>query len=139
MGVWDDFKKFLLSGNLVTMAVAFVVGLAIVAVITAIVTDIIDPLISAAFSVNFASLGVVTVNGSHILFGALMGAIITFLILMVVVFFLIAYPYQKVQERKAAKTAVTTRDCPFCCTTINLKATKCASCGSDVPPAPPAT
>ena len=55
MGVVDDFKKFLISGSLVSMAVAFVVGLAIVALIGALVTDIIDPLIGAAGHINFAT------------------------------------------------------------------------------------
>jgi len=137
MGVYADFKKFLISGSLISMAVAFVVGLAIVALISALVTDIIDPLIAAAGHVNFSSLGVVTINGSPILGGAFLGAIITFLILMVVVFFLIAYPYQLSQEKKAAKAAVTTRTCPECLSTIPLAAKRCSFCTSVVPPVPP--
>jgi len=138
MGVYEDFKKFLISGSLISMAVAFVVGLAIVALITALVTDIINPLIGAAGHVNFQSLGIVTVNGSPILGGAFLGAIITFIILMVVVFFLIAYPYQKSQERKAAKAAPTTRACPQCCNQIPIQATRCGFCTSTVPPVAPA-
>lgn len=137
MGVLEDFKKFLITGNLVTMAVAFVVGLAIVALITALVTDIINPLISAAGHVNFASLGVLTVNNSPILFGALLGAIVNFLILMLVVFFLIAYPYQKHNERKdaaKAKAPPTTRECPSCFNAISVKASRCGFCTSNVTP-----
>jgi len=137
MGIYEDFKKFLISGSLISMAVAFVVGLAIVNLIAALVVDIIDPLIAAAGHVNFASLGIVTVNGSPILGGAFLGAIITFLILMVVVFFLIAYPYQKSQERKAAKADPTTRTCPACCNTIPIAATRCGFCTSNVPPVAP--
>ena len=81
MGVAADFKKFLISGSLISMAVAFVVGLAVVALIGALVTDIIDPLIGAAGHVNFASLGVFTINGSSILGGTFLGAIINFRIL----------------------------------------------------------
>jgi len=141
MGIGADFRKFLLSGSLITMAVAFVVGLAIVALIGALVTDIIDPLIGAAGGVNFSSIGVVTIHGSNILGGALLGAVVTFLILMVVVFFLIAYPYQLSQDRKAAKAAKappTTRDCPACCNTIPIAATRCGFCTSTVPPVVPA-
>jgi large conductance mechanosensitive channel len=136
MGVYDDFKKFLISGSLVSMAVAFVVGLAIVALIGALVTDIIDPLIGAAGHINFANLGVLSINGSNLLGGALLGAIINFLILMVVVFFLIAYPYQRYEDRKAAraKTAATTRDCPECLSKIPVKATRCMYCTSTVTP-----
>lgn len=144
MGVYADFKKFLISGSLVSMAVAFVVGLAIVALVTALVTDIIDPLIGAAGHVNFSSLGILTINHSSLLGGALLGAIINFLILMVVVFFLIAYPYQKYVERKAAREAAkppTMRDCPNCFNSISVKATRCGFCTSTVTPtvAPAAT
>ncbi len=137
MGVAEDFKKFLLSGSLIAMAVAFVVGLAIVALIGALVNDIIDPLIGAAVKVNFNSLGVLTINGSPITGGAFLGAVINFFILMAVVFFLIAYPYQLSQDRKAAKAAKaapTMRDCPACCNSISVKATRCGFCTSTVTP-----
>jgi large conductance mechanosensitive channel len=137
VGVFADFKKFLISGNLVSMAVAFVVGLAIVALIGALVSDIIDPLIGAAGHVNFASLGVLTLNHSPILGGAFLGAIVNFAILMVVVFFAIAYPYQLYEDRKKAreaKKAPTMRDCPKCCSPIPVKASRCSFCTSDVTP-----
>ncbi|MGC2288735.1 MAG: MscL family protein [Thermoplasmata archaeon] len=136
MGIAADFKKFVLSGTLVTLAVAFVVGLAIVALITAFVSDIIDPLIAAAGHVNFANLGIITINGSPVTFGAFVGAIITFLILMIVVFFAIAYPYQLSQDRKKAREAAaapTTKECPFCHETIPIAATRCGHCTSQLP------
>ena len=139
MGVGAAFKAFLLSGSLIAMAVAFVVGLAIVALITALVTDIIDPLIGAAVHVNFNTLGELTINGSTLLGGAFLGAAITFFILMLVVFFLIAYPYQLYQARKAKQVAATTWACPMCDNQISLKATRCGFCTSAVtPPAPAA-
>jgi large conductance mechanosensitive channel len=141
MGLREDFRKFLFSGTLVTMAVAFVVGLAIVALIGALVTDIIDPLIGAAGHINFASLGILTINGSPVLGGAFLGAVITFLVLMIVVFFLIAYPYQVSQDRAKARAAAappTTRECPACCNTIPIAATRCGFCTSLVPPVAPA-
>jgi large conductance mechanosensitive channel len=125
------------SGSLVAMAVAFVVGLAIVALIGALVTDIINPLIGAAGHVNFAQLGILTVNGSPLLGGAFLGALLNFFILMIVVFFLIAYPYQLAQDRKAARTAAaapTTRECPACINQISIKATRCGFCTSTVTP-----
>jgi len=137
MGLGEDFRKFLLSGSLIAMAVAFVVGLAIVALIGALVSDIIDPLIGAAVKVNFSSLGVWTINGSPITGGLFLGAMINFLVLMVVVFFLIAYPYQLSQDRaaaRAAKAAPTTRECPACCNQIPVKATRCGFCTSTVAP-----
>jgi large conductance mechanosensitive channel len=135
VGVAADFKKFLLSGNLVSMAVAFVVGLAIVALIGALVTDIIDPLIGAAGHVNFSALGVLTVNHSQILGGSFLGAIINFAVLMTVVFFAIAYPYQLSQDRKKAKATPTTRPCPECCSVVDLKAKRCPFCTQPITPA----
>ncbi len=134
MSVAEDFKKFLLTGSLVAMAVAFVVGLAIVALIGALVTDIIDPLIGAAGGAEFSSIGILTINHSNLLGGALLGAVINFLVLMIVVFFLIAYPYQVYTDRKKAKAPATTRECPACINQIPLKATRCGFCTSTVTP-----
>ena len=137
MGFVEDFNKFLVSGSLVTMAVAFVVGLAIVALIGALVNNIINPLIGAAGHVDFSKLGNLVINNSTIMGGAFLGAVINFLILMLVVFALIAYPYQKYEERKkarAAKTAPSTRECPECYSSINIKATRCPFCTSVVTP-----
>jgi large conductance mechanosensitive channel len=137
VGVYADFKKFLISGNLVSMAVAFVVGLAIVALIGALVSDIINPLIGAAGHVNFASLGILTVNGSPVLGGAFLGAVVNFAILMTVVFFAIAYPYQLYEDRKKARDKAkppTMRDCPRCFSSISVKASRCGFCTSDVQP-----
>lgn len=135
MGFVKDFKAFLISGSLVAMAVAFVVGLAIVALIGALVTDIIDPLIGAALKVDFSQVGVVTINGSPVLGGSFLGALINFVILMLVVFCLIAYPYQKYMDRKKAREAAavpTTQVCPFCASTVPLAATKCMYCTSAI-------
>lgn len=138
MGVYADLKKFLTQPSFITMAVAFVVGIQVGMVVNGLVADLINPLVAAAFHTNFASLGVVTVNGSPLLFGALFGVILNFLIVLVVVFFAFVYPFAKYEERKAAKAAKappTTRPCPFCKSTIDITATKCAFCTSSVPPA----
>ncbi|MCI4361232.1 MAG: MscL family protein, partial [Thermoplasmata archaeon] len=103
------------------------------------VSDLINPLIASAGHVNFAQLWVYSLNSSPILFGAFVGAIINFVILMGVVFGLIAYPYQLSQESKAAKAAKaapTTRECPACFNSISVKATRCGFCTSTVPPVP---
>jgi large conductance mechanosensitive channel len=140
MGVVSEFKNFLISGSLVSMAVAFVIGLAIVALVGALVSDIITPLIGAAGHVKFDNLGRVSVNGSVLLFGSLLGAIINFFVLMLVVFFLIAYPFQLYTDRKKAREAAaapTTRECPSCYNSISVKATRCGFCTSTVTPTAP--
>jgi len=141
MGIWADFKKFILSGSLVSMAVAFVVGLAVVGLITALVTDIIDPLVAAAAGGHAAPNINFSVNGSVVQMTAFLSEIGTFIILMAVVFLLLAEPYQIHQNRVAKKAALqpTTRTCPYCASTIPIQATKCGFCTSEVPPAPPPT
>ncbi len=110
------------------MAVAFVLALAIVALIGALVTDFIDPLIGAIGGVNFASIGILTINGSPILGGAFLSAIITFLILVGVIFLLIAEPYQMYLRKHPA-----TKACPACCNQVPLAATRCGFCTSVLP------
>ncbi|MGC2035236.1 MAG: MscL family protein [Thermoplasmata archaeon] len=142
MGLLADFKAFLLKGSLVAMAVAFVVGLAIVALVMALVIDVIDPAIAVFFNVSFMYLWAPTVNGSRFYFGALLGAVINFLILMAVVFFLIVEPVAAAEKRRAARKAKepdTTRDCPFCLSKIPVAASRCAFCTSTVTPTAPAS
>ncbi|MGA9840395.1 MAG: MscL family protein [Thermoplasmata archaeon] len=135
----SDLKAFVTNSTFVTLAVAFVVGTQVSLVVTALVTDVVMPLVGVVFKTQFSSLGDVTINGSTIYFGGLLGAIITFLIVLVVVFFALVYPIAKYEARKAARAAAappTTRACPECCSTINIQATRCAFCTATVPPAP---
>ncbi len=136
----EDFGKFIRQGNLVQLAIAFVIGAAFAAVVTALVSDLITPLIGVAIKVDFSEWRY-TVNGSVFMQGAFLNAIISFVVVAVVVFFLIALPYQRYQDRKAAKAAAappTTRPCPECLTNIPLAAKRCSACTSPVTPMPTA-
>jgi len=133
--VRDDFKSFINRGNLVQLAIAFVMGAAFSALVTALVSDIFTPLIGIAGHFDFSSWRL-TVNGSTILQGAFLNAVITFVIVVLVVFFAIALPYQRYQDRQAAKAkaaAPTTKQCPDCLSSIPLAAKKCAFCTSMQP------
>jgi large conductance mechanosensitive channel len=133
--VRDDFKSFINRGNLVQLAIAFVMGAAFSALVTALVSDIFTPLIGIAGHFDFSSWRL-TVNGSTILQGAFLNAVITFVIVVLVVFFAIALPYQRYQDRQAAKAkaaAPTTKQCPDCLSNIPLAAKKCAFCTSMQP------
>ena len=136
MSVQQDFVKFIERGNLVQLAVAFVMGAAFSALVSALVNDIFTPLIGVAGKFDFSSWSY-TVSGSTFLQGSFLNALITFLIVTLVIFFLIALPYQRYQDRKAAKApvpAATTRPCPECLTEIPLAAKRCSACASVVPP-----
>ena len=129
-----DFKEFLLRGNLVDMAVGIVIGLAFAAVITALVGDLITPLIAAiGGKPDFGNLSF-TVNKSHFLYGAFLNALITFVIIAAVVFFLIVKPVNALMARRRTETAVdaVTQKCPHCMSEIPVGAAVCAFCTRDI-------
>lgn len=129
-----DFKEFLLRGNLVDMAVGVVIGLAFAAVITALVADLITPLIAAiGGQPNFSEL-TFAINGSHFLYGAFLNAVIAFVVIAAVVFFLVLKPVNvlMVRRRTEPPVAATTRPCPECLSEIPLAARRCAFCTAEV-------
>ncbi len=136
----EDFGKFITRGNLVQLAIAFVMGAAFTALVTALVTDIFTPLIGTAGHFNFAAWKY-TINSSQFLQGAFINSLIAFVTVALVVFFAIALPYQRYQDRKEAKApkaAPTTRACPECLSQIPLAAKRCSFCTSVVTPVTPA-
>ncbi len=128
------FKDFITRGNLIELAVAVVIGTAFTAVVTAIVADLITPLIAAiGGKPSFVGL-TFTVNHSTFLYGAFINALVAFLIIAAVVYFLIVSPMAKIMARLAKAVEVTTRDCPECLSSIPLAATRCMYCTVQVPP-----
>jgi len=136
----EDFGKFIRQGNLVQLAIAFVMGAAFSALVTALVADIVTPLIGVAGKFDFST-WTTAVNGSTFMQGAFLNTLIAFITIALVVFFLIALPYQRYLDRKAAKVAAappTTRNCPECLSSIPIGAKRCSFCTSSVPPVAPA-
>ena len=129
-----DFRDFLLRGNLVDMAVGVVIGLAFGAVVTALVADLVTPLIAAiGGKPDFASL-TFTVNGSHFLYGAFVNALIAFVVIAAVVFFLVVKPVNRLMalRKTEPEVAATTRPCPECLSEIPVGARRCAFCTAQV-------
>ncbi|MEP6872387.1 MAG: large conductance mechanosensitive channel protein MscL [Anaerolineaceae bacterium] len=129
-----DFKTFLLRGNVVDLAVAVVVGAALLAVVQALVKDIFTPLIAAIFGEpDFSALSF-TINSSEFLYGDLLNAIISFVIVALVVFFFVVIPVNALiaRSRKEPPADPTTRKCPECLSEIPLAAKRCMYCTSDV-------
>ena len=128
------FRDFISRGNLVDLAVAVVIGTAFTAVVTAVVADLITPLIAAiAGKPDFSKL-TFTVHKSQFLYGSFINALLTFLIVAAVVYYLIVAPMARITARFARHTEVTTRDCPECLSTIPLAATRCMYCTAQVAP-----
>ena len=139
-----DFRAFILRGNLVDLAVAVVIGAAFGAVIAALVKDLITPLIAAiGGKPNFSGLSF-TVNKSHFLYGDFVNAVLAFLIVAAVLFFLVIRPVNALLTRLKTEPDVEseTRECPECLSSIPRAARRCAFCTAEVPPiaqAPPVT
>ena len=128
------FREFITRGNLLELAVAVIVGTAFTAVVTAIVKDLITPLIAAIWKQpNFSTL-TFTVHGSKFLSGDFINALIAFVIIALVVYFLIVLPMAKLIMRLERNKEATERDCPECLSSIPLAATRCKYCTVEVPP-----
>ena len=131
------FRDFITRGNLIDLAVAVVIGLAFTAVVTAVVADLITPLIAAiGGKPDFSSL-TFRINHSAFKYGLFFNAVITFLIIAAVVYFLVVTPMAKVTARFVKKAEATTRDCPECLSSIPIAATRCMYCTTVVAPATP--
>jgi len=146
----QDFKAFIMRGNVIDMAVGIIVGVAFGLVVNSLVRDVIMPPIGLALgNVDFTNLfavlkegatpgpyaslaaaqtaGAVTIN-----YGVFINAIINLLIIAAAVFFLIVRPIARLQARKKAgePAAPTTKECPYCFTAIPIKASRCPNCTS---------
>ena len=132
----SDFKKFILRGNVVDLAVAVVVGVAFTAMVTAFVADLITPLIAAIFGKqDFGNL-YFTVHNSRFKYGSFLNAVVSFLIVATVVFFAVVVPLTALMRRlnlvPKEEPAPETRPCPECLSDIPVGARRCAFCTSEV-------
>jgi large conductance mechanosensitive channel len=128
------FRKFLLRGSLIDLAVAVVIGIAFNMVIQSLIADIITPLIAAiGGKPNFASLSF-TVNKSHFLYGSFINAALSFVIIAAVIYYLVVSPAVRVTALASRSKEATERDCPECLQSIPVGAKRCMYCTAEVPP-----
>jgi large conductance mechanosensitive channel len=130
----SGFKKFLLRGNLVDLAVAFVIGAAFAALVTGLVKDLITPLIAAiGGKPDFGGLSF-TINNSKFLYGDFLNVLITFVIVAAVMYFLVVLPFGALLERFKPTPAEPAQvaDCPHCLSSIPAAASVCSFCTRDV-------
>lgn len=128
------FRNFILRGNVVDLAVAFVVGAAFTAIVTALVTDIINPLISATVGKPDFSYLVAHVNGGLVKYGLFVNAIIYFIIICAAMYFGVVMPLERVMARyrKPVVPPPPTKQCPECLSEIPAAAHRCSHCAQAI-------
>ena len=121
----QEFKQFLLRGNVVDLAVA---------VVTALVQDLITPLVSMIVGQGYFGTLSFTINDSQFFYGHFINALLSFVIIAAVVFFLVVKPVNFLMQRARSEPPAdpTTMKCPECLSEIPLEARRCAFCTSEV-------
>jgi large conductance mechanosensitive channel len=127
----NDFKKFILRGNVVDLAVAVLIGTAFNSIVSSLTKDMITPLITAIVgnNINFNNYSF-KLHGATFLYGSVINSIVSFLVIAIVVFFLVVQPINKLTAISQRNKAVepTEKVCPECLSKIPIKATRCAFC-----------
>ncbi len=129
--MFKGFRDFILRGNVMDLAVAVIIGAAFSAITNSLVTDVINPLLAAVVGKPDFSALTVTVHGGVIKYGLFLNALISFLLIACVVYFLIVLPMQKLLARVVGPTYAP-RPCPQCLSEIPGAATRCKFCGQPV-------
>ena len=155
--MWKEFKQFALKGNIMDLAVGVIIGGAFQSIVNSLVKDIIMPVISIfTGKVDYYGLSI-TIGQSYIKYGSFLTSIINFLIIAISIFLLVRYinklnkkleqlkeeelkKLEKKGKYRRRKTDIipepasvpNTKICPFCFTEINIKATRCPHCTSEL-------
>jgi len=134
-GFFAEFKKFIMRGNVIDLAVGVIIGGAFQAIVSSLVEDIVTPLLGIILGkVDFSNLAV-TIGDASIGYGKFITAVINFFIMALVIFAIIK-AINDVSDRLHKKTdeepALTTKICPYCKSEIDIEAVKCPHCTSDV-------
>jgi large conductance mechanosensitive channel len=133
----SGFRKFLLRGNIIDLAVAVVMGVAFNAIIQALVKDMVTPLITAIIGnpKAFTSL-YFKIYHTKFFYGPVINAAVTFLVIAAVIYWLIVAPAAKMTALANRNKTDTERTCPECLSMIPIDAKRCMYCTSEVPPVP---
>jgi large conductance mechanosensitive channel len=147
--MFKEFKEFALRGNVIDLAIGVIIGAAFGKIVTSFVNDILMPPIGLLLgNVDFSNLfinlsgqpygsleeaqaaGAATIN-----YGLFINTVLDFIIVAFVIFLLVRQVNRMRREREAPPAEPTTRECPYCLSTVPLKATRCPHCTSELEPA----
>jgi large conductance mechanosensitive channel len=126
------FRDFILRGNVIDLAVAVIIGAAFATITKSLVEDIITPLIAAVIGKPDFSYLVLNIEKTPIRYGNFLNAVIYFLIIAFVIYFLLVLPVQKLLARIKGPEAVANKTCPECLSEIPLAAHRCKFCSQPV-------
>jgi large conductance mechanosensitive channel len=131
----QEFRAFVLRGNVVDLAVAVVIGAAFGAVVTALVKDILTPFITAIVGKPDFSGLTFRIHKSTFRYGDFINVVISFLSIAAAVFFFVVKPLNVLMARRKTETEVDspTKDCPECLSSIPAGASRCAFCTAAQP------
>ncbi len=151
---FSEFKEFVMRGNVIDLAVAVIVGGAFQAIINSFINDLVMPFIGLLTGgINFADQFLVlkvpegvdltgvataadaTAAGATVwAYGSFITAVINFIVMAFVIFLMVKAinKAQSIGKKKEEEEEVTTKECPFCCTEIDIKATRCPHCTSQL-------
>jgi large conductance mechanosensitive channel len=144
--MFKEFKEFVMRGNVLDLAVAVVIGAAFGKIVTSLVNDIVMPPIGLLLGkvdfsnlylnlsgAQFASLDAAQKAGAPIIrYGLFLNSVIDFVIVAFAIFMLVKSVNRLYKLRPKAPDQPSTRECPFCISTIPIKATRCPHCTSEL-------
>jgi large conductance mechanosensitive channel len=143
-GFANEFKTFIMQGSVLDLAIGIIIGVAFNDVVKSLVNDVIMPPIGRLLNnVDFSNL-VINMSGGHynslaeaqaagaatINYGLFINTVINFLIVALVIFLIVKQVNRIRRQSEAAPAEPTTKECPYCLSTIPIKATRCAQCTS---------
>lgn len=131
----SDFKTFAMKGSVIDLAVGIIIGSAFTSIVNSLVNDILMPVLSMVTDgIKYEALTIPLYNGQSINYGNFISAVISFLMIAVVVFFLVrAFNSARSRFEPAPAPPVPPRKCPYCLMEIAKEATRCPHCTSELP------
>ena len=129
-----DFKAFILRGNVIDLAVGVAIGVAFATVVTSFTKNLLTPILAIpGDQVSFADVDF-SIREATFRYGAFIDDVIGFVLIAAALFFLVVRPINNLMARRKTEPDVlsTTRDCPYCLSSIPIAASRCAFCTADV-------
>lgn len=133
---WSEFKQFAFKGNMIDLAVGVIIGTAFGQVITSLVQHVLMPLLAAAGAGGKGYEGLYfELNGSKVLYGQFLAAVINFLLVALIIFVAVVKLMGAIARRTSAPATAepVQKECPLCLSNIPVKARRCAHCTADLP------